>query len=264
MVARKEAELAEMAAEREAEVVPMPAPKLIVPLGRGKTGKTTFTRWSAERALTAGRQTVLADADRTNATLAAFFEHVVRPPAPDANRMKSWINEILELQIERKFSMILDLGGGDLILKEHAGELGLVELCQRHGVEPVAVHFLSSDQDDLAYLRDIERSGAFSPERTVVVFNQGILAAHLSLSDAFDALLDQEVYRKAAERGARTVFMPRLSCMAEIDRRRLLFEDAVAGRTRDGRPFGLVNRQIVTMWLRAMEAAFAEVKDWLP
>jgi len=260
MAVKKEAETVE--AEREAASVP--TPKLVVPLGRGKTGKTTFTRWSAERAFNAGRPTVLADADRTNATLAAFFDHVVRPPSPDANRMKTWLNEILEVQIEQKFSMYLDLGGGDLILKEHARELGLVEMCQRYGVDPVAVHFLGSDQDDLAYLRDIERSGAFSPERTVIVFNQGILASHLSLTDAFDALLDQEVYRKVAERGARTVFMPRLSCMAEIDRRRLLFDDAVAGRTKDGKPFGLVNRQIVTMWLRAMDAAFADVKEWLP
>ena len=47
--------------------------KLVVPLGRGNTGKTIFVRWLAERAAKHGRPLALGDGDPTNATLAEYF-----------------------------------------------------------------------------------------------------------------------------------------------------------------------------------------------
>jgi CO dehydrogenase nickel-insertion accessory protein CooC1 len=49
-------------------------PKMVVTHGRGGTGKSTGVRILKERADEAGRPVVIADADRTNATLGAFYE----------------------------------------------------------------------------------------------------------------------------------------------------------------------------------------------
>ncbi len=246
------------------------APKLLVAMGRGKTGKSTMIRWAAERAFTHGRPPVIADADRTNATLAAFFDGVTRPESPDADDVKNWLNGVLESQIEAKaggkpFSVFLDLGGGDLVLKEHAAHLGLVAFCEAYGIEPVAVHFLGADLDDLAYLRDVEESGAFAPRKTLLVLNEGTLAPGKQPARAFEAVKSHAIFKAAIGRGAKAVMMPRLQCMGEVDSRRLLFSAAAAGRVPEGQaPFGPINRQFVTMWLRAMDEAFSSVSDWLP
>jgi Mrp family chromosome partitioning ATPase len=80
MVTRKDA--AEVEIDPVQQTAIKSQPKLVVALGRGKTGKSTFIRWAAERAFRAGRTSVIADADRTNATLAAFFDNVSRPRRP--------------------------------------------------------------------------------------------------------------------------------------------------------------------------------------
>ena len=59
--------------------IPVDTPKLILTMGRGRIGKSTFVRWAAERAMIMGSLPVIADADRTNATLSAFFENVTSP-----------------------------------------------------------------------------------------------------------------------------------------------------------------------------------------
>jgi hypothetical protein len=234
-------------------------------MGRGKTGKSTFIRWAAERAFRMGRSPVIADGDRTIATLAAFFEGVARPPSPDPLDMKEWLNGMIEGQIEERFNVLLDLGGGDLIWKEHARDLALVNLCEQYGVDPVGVHFLGCDLDDLAYLRDVEAGGVFAPRKTLLVLNEGTVPSGRSVARAFDAVQNHEIYRAAVARGARPIFMPRLGCMTEVDRRRIMFEDAEAGRVKEGQDrIGPINRQMIAIWRREMDAAFADVADFLP
>jgi hypothetical protein len=65
-------------------------------------------------------------------------------------------------------------------------------------------------------------------------------------------------------RGAKLVWMPRLDIAHEINARRLSFTAAEAGDAReDLPPLGPWNRQLITMWLQAMENNFAPVADWL-
>jgi hypothetical protein len=61
------------------------------------------------------------------------------------------------------------------------------------------------------------------------------------------------------------VVMPKLVCMHEIDQRRLTFSDAQEGKVKAGQsPLGPTMRQMVAIWRRSMEAAFAPVAEWLP
>jgi hypothetical protein len=57
--------------------------------------------------------------------------------------------------------------------------------------------------------------------------------------------------------GAREIVLPQLSCMQEVNSRRLSFLGAE-------KALGLTNRQRVAVWRRDVAKALAPVADWLP
>ena len=267
MPARRDTALLEAEREGEGAIASdaMASPKLVLALGRGRTGKSTFIRWAAEAALERGAEPIIADGDRTNATLAAFFDNVTRPDSPEDEDVRLWLNAFVDRQIDHRFSAFIDLGGGDLILKTWARDLQLAPFLEQHGVVPVAIHFLGSDLDDLAYLRDIEDSARFQPRQTVIVLNEGLVPTGRVARSAFGPIIDHEVFRKVLDRGAVVVRMPMLACMHEIERRRLSFADAEAGLVKPGQDrIGPVNRQLIAIWRREMSAAFANIAQWMP
>lgn len=241
-------------------------PSLIVPQGRGGRGKTWWIRWAVERAQSQGREVVVADADRTNATLSAYFDGVVKPPSADDRDVREWLAAFVEQQIENRFTAVMDFGGGDLILKRVAREIGLVEFLVGHGIRPVAVHMIGPDRDDLAYLQDVETDGIFAPDATILVLNEALVPPHRTAASAFaETVQSHPILEQTIARGARLVTMPRLEPASEIDMRRLTFTAAEAGRVREGQaPIGPWKRQQIARWRRAMEEAFAPVADWLP
>ena len=263
MVTKRDDTVAELA--RLAEPAAAGRPILFVPLGRGSTGKTVLLRWAAERAHNAGRYLVIADADRTNQTLAGYFESVNSPASTNDLDMHDWLDALVEKQIETRMTVLLDLGGGDQVLKQHAAEMELVPFMERNGVDVVAVHMIGPNLDDLAYLQSVEQGATFAPERTVLVLNEGLVSGGRSEERAFDAIVDHAIFHEVMGRGAKTVRMPRLGCLHEVENRRLSFAAAQAGETKRGLPaLGLTNRQRVANWLREMVTAFAPVAEWLP
>lgn len=241
-------------------------PSFIVPQGRGGRGKTWWIRWAVERAQSQGREVVVADADRTNATLSAYFDGVVTPPSADDRDVREWLAAFIEQQIESRFTAVMDFGGGDLILKRVAREIGLVEFLAQHGIRPVAVHLIGPDRDDLAYLQDVETDGVFAPDATILVLNEALVPPHKTAASAFaETVRSHPILEQTIARGARLVTMPRLEPASEIDLRRLTFAAAEASRVKEGQaPIGVWKRQQIALWRRAMEAAFAPVADWLP
>jgi hypothetical protein len=234
-------------------------PRTVFAVGRGGRGKTVAYRWMIDRALNQGRQIIIADADRTNQTLAAFFgELVVSPPSAADDDMRPWLDGLLEKAISERQSLIVDLGGGDQLLKHAALELGLAEFLTGNGVTPVVLHFVGADSDDLAYLRETERNGLLAPEKTAIVFNAGVVPAGVSLDAAWTKHENDPALQAAIARGAQLVRMPRLACMTLLDDKRLRFTNANASQ------IGLTNTQRVLMWLRDMERSFGPIASWLP
>lgn len=234
-------------------------PRAVFAVGRGGRGKTVAYRWMIDRALNQGRQIIVADGDRTNQTLAAFFgELVMSPPSAADDDMRPWLDGLLERAIRERRSLMIDLGGGDQILKHAALELGLAEFLTRHGITPVVLHFLGADSDDLAYLREAERNSLLAPEKTAIVFNAGVVPAGVSLDAAWTKHENDPALQAAVARAVQLVRMPRLACMTLLDDQRLRFTQA------DGSKIGLANAQRVLMWLRDMEQSFAPIASWLP
>jgi len=237
-------------------------PRMVIAGGRGKVGKSTLLRWAIEQSIARGGEPVIADADRTNPTLAAFFPSALRPPSAENDDVRMWLNDLADTQIERRTTVYLDLGGGDLTLKQWARDLDIGQFLQKHGITPVLIHVLGSDLDDLTYLRDLET--VFTPRHTMIVLNEGMTPTGRHPLTAFEPVLRHEVFLAAHGRGAVTVRMPRLTCMQDVDLRRQSYADAEAGRPGGGHP-GLkpTAQQLVAMWQRGMVTEFADVASWL-
>jgi hypothetical protein len=246
-------EIAELVPERPSGA----KAKLAVTLGRGRTGKSTFVRVMVERTQDEGREIAIADDDRTNATLAAFLRGVVRPEHSDETSVHDWLDALINQQAEDQVSIILDMGGGDQVFKGFARSLELAALLDGAGILPVALHFIGPDIDDLAYLTEIEESDAFCPPQTILVLNEGLIRDARQADAAFVEIRKHATYRAALKRGAREIVFPRLSCMQEVNARRLSFADAQS-------TLGLTNRQRVAIWRREVAKALEPVNDWLP
>jgi hypothetical protein len=240
-------------------------PKLIVPLGRGGRGKSFLLRWLIERAQAHGRDIIVADMDRTNASLSAFFEGVVSPPSADDRDVTEFLTSLLERQIESRFTAAVDFGGGDLVLKNIARENQLVAFLERYGIMPVAIHMIGPDKDDLSYLQSVEVDGVFAPIATILVLNESLCPPHRTPLAYFESTIrNHPIFLKVIERGARPVFMPRLVPAGEVDSNRLTFANAEDGRVEPASAIGVWKRQQIAIWRRAMENAFAPVAEWLP
>jgi len=234
-------------------------PKAIFAVGRGRCGKTVAYRWMIDRALKQGRGLIVADGDRTNQTLGAFFPDVESPPSASDDTMRPWLDGLMERAIDQRKSLLLDLGGGDLLLKQTALELDLAGELAQNGLTPVVLHFIGADSDDLAYLRVTERNGLFAPEHTAVIFNVGVVPAGVSPEVALQKHTKDPALMGALGRGgSHLIVMPRLVCMTVVDDARLRFSEAVHPK------IGLMNGSRVRLWLRDMETAFAPIVDWLP
>ncbi|MGI4796763.1 MAG: zeta toxin family protein [Janthinobacterium lividum] len=246
---------------------------LLVLMGRGGAGKTFLLRWICERAIMAKRPLVIADGDRTNRTLPLFLDGVRSPTSSDNPVVTAWFEKIFQEMILKKLNVILDLGGGDLLLREWAIKFELQRLLEAQGVTPVGLHLIGPEIESLSVLAAMEDpawSGSpgtalFAPGRTVLVLNEALVPNGQDPHEVFEPIRRHSVFKAALRRGAVAVAMPALLPALDVNRRHLSFAGAVAGQTAAGlSPLGIFDRQRVAMWLVAMEKAFAPVGEWLP
>lgn len=245
------------------------SPYCLIFAGRGGTGKSTHARLHTEWIQRAAMLIKIGDVDRTNATLTAFYSDLVEsPPTADDKDVMNFLEKIIESQIEEKYNLILDFGGGDLILKNLALRINLVEFFDRHGIEPVLFHHLGADMDYLSYLTSLEENNLFTPRRTIVVLNEFIKPSTQSVETAFDMIIGSRQLRAVLERGARMISLPELFPAPHIDRKRLSFYEALENLpSMERSPLGPFKRQILKEWLRTVEERFRDAEidlPWIP
>ncbi len=242
-------------------------PKIFFTLGRGARGKSTLLRYAAEATLAAGRPVIVADLDRTNATLASYFSDVIRPTEGDEASVVSWLESLLTHVMKHQTSAYIDLGGGDMTLRRLVSQVpDLVEMLEAAGVATVAVYMIGPQVDDLSPLAMMEGAG-FQPKATALVLNEGLIEAPVSREQAFARITKHSVFRNAIARGATPVWMPRLLPAGEIEARRVFYGQAASGQIREGRkqtPLGPFDQARVRAWLRDMQTKFAGVQSWIP
>jgi hypothetical protein len=240
--------------------------KIVFWIGRGKTGKTTAIRWSAEAALLDGTALLMADMDPTNDTFSQYVANVARPPeASDPALALKWLDKLLQHALDHKLSVLVDLGGGDTTLRRLVSQLpDLVQLVEAQGFAMVLFYTVGPQEEDLSPLATMEGLG-FRPTATAIVLNEAMAEVGDPPPNAFARILRHSVFLAAVKRGAVPIWMPRLLPAQQVEIRRLQFRDAAAGETGQGKtPLGPFDRSRVLNWLQTMDASFAGIKTWLP
>jgi hypothetical protein len=95
------------------------------------------------------------NADRQNEThsLSVFHPDALRLPSDDPDDKGTWLEESFDAQVRERFDSLLDLAGGDPLVRLLARETELVATLEQHRVRLVLWQVLGPDVADLDYLK---------------------------------------------------------------------------------------------------------------
>jgi hypothetical protein len=262
--------------ELPADAAPPSRGTLHVAFGRGRTGKTTWLRTTADRALSAGRPLRLADADVNNSTLTSFFPNCERPSGSDPESVTALFRNVTETLIEERGNLLLDLGGGDRSFAAVAERYDFFRVLPAHGVDIVTWFFVTAGRDDAEQLARMEQLKLQSP-KSAIVCNHGLAPTSAADVDPFASCLATRTVTQALSRGVKLVRLPAvdLKTMTAADNLFISIREAAAGGVPltkggtahpDARPLPFWDRIEFGEWLARFEAAhvLAEVAEWLP
>ena len=109
-------------------------------------------------------------------------------------------------------------------------------MLEQAGVELVALYTLSPRVEDLTAMAQLAAKG-FTPKATALIMNKGVTAdPTMPAEPEFETVMEHSAFRAAVDRGAATIWMPRLYSAKAIEDRRLLFGQARDGAICLGRP----------------------------
>ena len=244
-----------------AEAVVEIAPVLAVGLGRGGNGKSAGLAELAWRARSQGRDVIVADGDARSQTLSGLFPDAMRPVSEEVPDVKAFITQLLDRMVLEQRSAVLDLGGGDRSLIEFGRDLMLVEFCESVGIQPLAIFLLGPDPDDLAPVSSLWRGGFFRPQRSLLVFNAGVIRNGRTVAGAFDRTTSSPEAEEMVKAGAIPLFMKQLAVMDAAKAGGGLYA-AAEGKAN----LGPTHRHMVVQWLRNLEEERKRigVDSWLP
>lgn len=244
-------------------------PILFVALGRQRTGKTTFLNGLVQSLDEGGADFAVWNADTQNRTynLSAFRKDVLVPPSTEASEVKAWIEARLTRMVEERRDVIADIGGGVTPFSRLVEEVPIVRMLKRRGIRLVVAHVVGPEKADLDYMEGYAADELLTPEATLIVLNQGLVASERSVDYAFSEVMASKALMREIDRGARPAFMPRLSCMHLVTDRGLTFREAAEGVSKAGHePMSFIDQERVAIWWeRAFPRFIADIPSlWLP
>lgn len=259
-----------MAELKRSEAAVEEPPRLVVDLGRGARGKSEWLRWVAETA-PKKRPLRIIDADPDHQTLCQLFPEAVKPPSNEGPDRRAWIEEQIVGLINaangdgQRHDMLLDLGGGDQLMKRLGAEVRVVEVLEESGVDVTAIYMVGPSEDDLSFMADVESKRLFCPKRTAVVLNAGVVPGDRSVERAFAPLLESDIIKAILrpDRGGKLLKMPALTCMPQLYAAGIkTFGECL---TPEGmKKIGPFNAARVRNWLAEMAKLRTALGDWLP
>jgi hypothetical protein len=259
-------------------------PRLLVLLGRQRTGKTLFAQWYAETTASILPLNVV-DADQGEQVLSDRLDHAVTSPRTDDAR-RTWLESAVEKQMSaasdgEPYDLLLDLGGSDPQVKHWGAQLNMVEMIESAGVDVIAIHMVGPDVADLSYMKDIETNRWFCPAKTIVIFNRALIGAGQDPVAGFAPVIQSDPVKKILMRGGRVLYqkdselkfagkpsygkdtplvMEPLRDMPLIELRKLKLMDVVNGKAQV-QPFAVARTR---HWLNGPMAALrSELGDWI-
>jgi len=237
--------------------------------GRGRVGKTTIANTAVQFFRERGANVRVWNADRQNEThsLSIFHRDATRPPTDDPEEKRLWLEGGYDRQARERFDSVLDMAGGDPIVRQLAKETRLIRTLERRAIMPVSWQVLGPEVADLDYLKLSMDGGIFMPAATLLVLNSGLVRPGRSVLAAFSEVREHKVFVDAVAQGARVVWFPALTCMSAVTDRGLTFTEAKNGVTKPGKePLSFFDQtRVEIFWDDHITAFFDSIPaDWLP
>jgi hypothetical protein len=244
--------------------------KLVVRFGRGRLGGTTYLDALAQRAMQAGREVILVDADVRNPSLSRLYPAARVPAGGSPEDFAEMMTEVLgELSNHPgPVSVLVDIGGGqDRALSDFIRDLNLAGFCQESGVQAVATYMLGPHPDDLAHALSVRDAGLLDGGSTILVLSEAVVKRGQTPEAAFAPLRREPAFVAWVEDGALPVPVRNLACLEKVRGFGLGLGEAMTGKPGEGgKPLGPVERFQIKDWFRGFEARHAEADalDLLP
>jgi len=233
-------------------VAPPARRRLILALGRGKSGKTIWARWLTEAMRARGIDPVVADADIYGSGSCRYEECALRLNRNDGEQ--SWWDAVLadsQDRIGRPVVVDFSLHQG-LIPRVDPEGSDFRDRYAEIGFDVTKVCFFAPDTGDAdAFVHNRARVTATD---TLLVLNEG--APGERGSHQFDSVLAHPAVREAIDQGARVARMPRLRSDLAADREIASLIGFSKSGVPDQEPLAF-KRLGMRTWLDRMETAFS-------
>lgn len=242
--------------------------KVIMPVARGNCGKTLVCRLIGESGVDAGRAPILAACDVGNRTLAKYFEGTKQPKSTDPAVVQNFVINAIQYASKTETNAIIDLGaGGESILIGIDKRIGLLNFFEEMNAVPVVLTIIATGIDDVSSMANLLKHNLLPPA-TAILFNEGLMGPGSTRQNFFGPIRRHPSMIEAVRRGAVQLALPAMDrqVMGKIERKRLLFGDAAAGRSGQAtgaEPLGVGERFVTKQWLDRVLRELAHIQSWL-
>jgi len=226
--------------------------RLILALGRGKSGKTIWARWLTEVMRARGINPVVADADTVGSGLCRYEESALRPSRNDGEQ--SWWDAVLADSEDRSGRPVVvdfSLSQG-LIRRVDPEGTDFRDRYAEIGFDVTKVCFFAPDTGDADAF--VSNGARVTATDTLLVLNEG--APGERGSRQFDSVLAHPAVREAIDHGAHVARMPTLRSDLAADRE-IASLIAFSKLGVPGQEPLSFKRVTMRTWLDRMETAFS-------
>ncbi len=249
-------------------------PVLIVAVGRGRVGKTTFLNIVGQRFRERGAKLDVWNIDPhgESGSIDAFFPDVRRPDYAGLDDRRGWLERAIEEQSAAQHDVLLDVGGGDLVLQTMLHDLELSTIAETMGVRVVIAQLLGPivadiDHFDATLLKGSGKNLNSRKAEMLFVLNAGLIRGDASPLKAFDPIFASSLIMDAMANGAAITMLPQLKCLDAVLERGLTFRDASDRKTPAGvAPLSIFDvSRVYKWWTEGLDTMFSRIPaDWLP
>ncbi len=227
--------------------------RLILALGRGKSGKTLWSRWLVETMRARGVSPVAADADWSTPGLSRHVDSAVRLGSEFRAHTNWWKTVLANGDELAGRPVVVDFSlDASLVRNVDPEGTNFAERYAPRGFDVTKVFFFAPDIGDVATFTNV--GGGVTAASTLLVLNEGAIGSRKS--DRFDAVLAHPAVREAVAKGASVVRMPELRVDQERVSEIVDFTSFAEGEGGEAKPVSF-DRHAVRTWLGRMEEAFA-------
>ncbi|QDD92849.1 Transcriptional regulatory protein (plasmid) [Roseomonas mucosa] len=261
------------AEQTEVIAASLEAPRsLVIRQGRGRLGGSTLLEYITTRARLRGRKVIVGDGDVDHASLSQVYRQgtdgaAVQPSSAQPADLQQWVTQLMGRAVDEQSSLVLDLGGGEAILRDYGQDTSLVDFCDEVGIQSVGLFMCGADPADFDHIVGIWDSGHFRPRWSIMVLNEFLAPPGRSALGAFNFILERPEFGRLAQEGMQILPMPRLVAMPDMRNAGLTFFNAVEGKPgRDGRPLSPMHRFQIRKWMERLEENLDSIngQEWLP